>query len=410
MANIRWTGALLGLGMALAIAGQGWAQPGAAAGPAPAPAVSEPPPADYSDKANWLCWPGRAGDACDVDLSTTVVAADGSTRIEPFTADPKAPIDCFYVYPTVSTDPGLLATLAVEPAEQRVIEQQFARFRSKCRAFAPVYRQVTLTALFGAMTGHPLPGSAPPGPKTPYADVLAAWQYYLAHENNGRGVVLIGHSQGSGVLERLIANEIDGKPDQAKLVSAVLAGTVLTVPKGADVGGDFKTIPLCHSPTQLGCAIAFASFRDTIPPPDNSRFGRPRIPSDTLVAACVNPANLGGGSGDLESYLSAGGNAITPGAAPAPVWEAGKTIATPFVALPGMLSAQCVSTPQFNYLAIHVNADPAGPRAKDINGDVVLGGVVQKNWGLHLIDMNLTMGNLLDIVGQESAAWTARGR
>ena len=39
---------------------------------APAPL----PPNDYADKANWLCWPGAA-DACAVDLTTTVVAADG---------------------------------------------------------------------------------------------------------------------------------------------------------------------------------------------------------------------------------------------------------------------------------------------------------------------------------------------
>ena len=28
------------------------------------------------------------------------------------------------------------------------------------------------------------------------ADVLAAWNYYLEHDNQGRGVVLVGHSQG----------------------------------------------------------------------------------------------------------------------------------------------------------------------------------------------------------------------
>ena len=31
-------------------------------------------------------------------------------------------------------------------------------------------------------------------------DVVAAWRHYLDHDNRGRGVVLIGHSQGTGML------------------------------------------------------------------------------------------------------------------------------------------------------------------------------------------------------------------
>jgi len=99
--------------------------------------------------------------------------------------------------------------------------------------------------------------------------VLDSWNHYLQHDNNGRGVVLIGHSQGSGVLTQLIKNEIDGKPVQQQFISALLLGTSLAVPKGKDVGGAFQHIPLCHSATHTGCVIAYASFRSTIPPPDN---------------------------------------------------------------------------------------------------------------------------------------------
>jgi len=373
--------------------------------PPAAPALA---PNDYADKANWLCWPGAQPNACDVDLTTTVVAADGATRTEPFKADPAAPIDCFYVYPTVSTDPGVLATMAKEPAELRVVEQQFARFGASCRLFAPVYRQFTLTALVGFMTGHPLPGSGGPRPTTPYEDVRDAWNYYLAHENHGRGVVLIGHSQGSGVLTELIKREIDGKPAQQRLVSAILMGTRLAVPGGRDVGGDFKSVPLCRSPRQTGCAIAYASFRDTAPPPANSRFGRVEGGEAGLVAACVNPANLTGGEGALHAYMASGSETIiAAGTEPAPAWAKGKTIATPFVSLPGMLNAKCASTPQFNYLAVHVTSDPSGGRASDINGDVVFAGHVQPDWGLHLIDANLAMGNLVALVADQGRAWTA---
>jgi hypothetical protein len=367
--------------------------------------TAPPAPNDYANKANWLCWPGATPNACQTDLSTTIVRAGGATSVEAFKANPRAPIDCFYVYPTVSTDPGVLATMAIDPAETRVVEQQLARFGTGCRLFAPVYRQFTLTALAAAMGGHPL--STGPRPTTPYDDVRDAWNYYLANENHGRGVVLIGHSQGSGVLTELIRREIDGKPTQKRLVSAILMGTVLIVPQGADVGGDFKSIPLCRSSGQTGCAIAYASFRDTSPPPAISRFGRPRTPSPGMVAACVNPANLAGGEGELHAYLASGSQMIAAATEPPPAWATGKTIATPFVSLPGMLTAKCVSTPDFNYLAIHVTPDPSGARASDINGDVVVGGQVMKDWGLHLIDANLAMGNLVAIVADEGRAWSA---
>jgi hypothetical protein len=64
----------------------------------------------------------------------------------------------------------------------------------------------------------------------------------------------------------------------------------------------------------------------------------------------------------------------------------------------------------FNYLAIHLNADPASPRTSEIPGDIVVGGVTLKDWGLHVIDANLFMGNLVDVVGEEAKAWRAKGR
>lgn len=369
-----------------------------------AAAQDAPKPNDYGDKANWLCWPGRA-DACAGDNTATVIKADGSMTREAWAADPKAPVDCFYVYPTVSLDPGMLSDMTPNAEERRVVEQQLSRFGAKCRVYAPMYRQFTLTALRAAVANGAAPGG--PRPTTPYDDVRDAWNHYLAHENKGRGVVLIGHSQGSGMLTQLIAEEIDGKPAQKLLVSALLLGTNLPVEAGKDTGL-FKSIPLCREATQTGCAIAYTSFRDTVPPPANSRFGRPREPGSTMVTACVNPANLAGGPGELHAYLSAGAMIAADAAAP-PAWvKDGPKVETPFVSVPGLLTAQCASTDGFNYLSVHVNGDPADPRADDIAGDVVVAGQVQKDWGLHLIDANLAIGNLVDLVGTQSQAWLAR--
>ena len=109
-------------------------------------AAAHAQPNDYSDAKSWLCRPGRH-DACDVDLSTTVIAADGTLSRESWSADANAPIDCFYVYPTVSTDPTPNSDMVADDAERNVIRQQFARFASKCRPYAPMYRQITLAGL-----------------------------------------------------------------------------------------------------------------------------------------------------------------------------------------------------------------------------------------------------------------------
>lgn len=359
------------------------------------------PKNDYSNGDNWLCRPGRQ-DACAVDLSTTVISATGKLTPEPWAADPSAAIDCFYVYPTVSNDPGGNSDMLPGPEEKGVIRAQFARFASKCKAYAPLYRQVTLTALRAALSGNPIPMDR----ALAYNDVLDAWNYYLAHDNHGRGVVLIGHSQGSSVLTALIKNEIDGKPVQSRIISALLLGTNLPVPKGKDVGGAFQHIPLCHAANQTGCVITYASFRANTPPPANTHFGK--VTGENMISACTNPAALAGGSGDLRAYLGTKGSGVTSAEAAPPDWvKPPQPINTPFVSLPGLLTAECLSNDSGSYLAVTVHGDPAGPRASDINGDVVVNGQVMQDWGLHLIDVNLAMGNLLDIVTQQSRAFLA---
>ena len=395
MRELLWT---IGIGIALAVPALAHAQASEAA---------PTPPLDYADRHNWLCFPGKSLDACDVDLTTTIVTADGRTHLEKFRAHPNPPVDCFYVYPTVSKDSGVNAEPVIEGEERAAVRTQFARFGARCRLYAPLYRQHTLTALLAELTGHPLPGEDR-ARKIAYEDVRDAWRYYLAHENRGRGVVLIGHSQGSAVLVALIKNEIEGQAAQGVLVSAILMGVDLAVPEGGDVGGDLRSVPLCHAPEQTGCAIAYASFRATAPPPSNSVFGRPRRAQPGMRSACVNPAALAGGAGPLRSYLQAVAWQIGDVTVEPPRWAKGVTVTTPFVSVPGLLSAQCARTDEFNYLAISVHPDPGGARTSEITGDVIASGSVRPEWGLHLIDVELAMGNLLDIVAAESRTWATR--
>jgi hypothetical protein len=373
----------------------------------PAQPAATAAPNDYSDGKAWLCRPGRK-DACAIDHTTTVVASDGALKRETWTADPNAPIDCFYVYPTVSTDSTPNSDMAADPPELNVIRQQFARFAAKCRPYAPLYRQVTLAGLRRMLA----PGGAGVtlDRGVQYDDVRNAWNYYLQNDSKGRGFVLVAHSQGSFILNRLIREEIDGKPVQSRLVSAILLGTTVAVPKGKDVGGTFQHVPLCKSPSQTACVITFAAFRSTVPPPPNTLFGRVSDPA--MAAACTNPASLAGGSGELHAYLDTAGRTITSTSPPKPWVTPEQAIDTPWVSVPGLLTAKCASNDNASgYLDVTVNGNPADPRTDDITGDLgAAGGTILANWGLHLIDVNLAMGNLIDIVGQQTRAYASKKR
>lgn len=353
------------------------------------------PSTDYGNPQAWLCRPDRLA-ACDVDLSTTVLGRDGRSTVERARLNPKAPVDCFYVYPTVSTDTTTVSDLVPDAAERNVVRLQLARFGTKCRLFAPLYRQVTMAAVGGALAaGNPLPDFRGVG----YEDVRAAWRYYIAHDNGGRGVVLIGHSQGTSILTELIRSEIEGTPMQSRIVSALLLGAVggILVPRGRDVGGTFAHMPLCRAATQTGCVVAYSSFRITAPPAANTLFGRSA--DSTLVAACTNPAALGGGEAALNGYFDTEGRTAMPLAPSNPWTVGGQPIATPMVRVVGLLKAQCTSNAFASYLEVSVQRGPGSPASRDIQGDL------PEPFGLHLVDMEVAMGNLIDLVGQQTKSY-----
>jgi Protein of unknown function (DUF3089) len=355
----------------------------------------------YADDANWLCKPGIDKNVCERDLDATSVAGDGTVKVEEHEAAADPPIDCFYVYPTISTDKSTSSDLIpAEDAEIFVTYSQAARFNSECRIFAPLYRQRTL----GALGGSVAVADEEEVREKAYADVLDAFRSYVAEESDGRGFVLLGHSQGARMVTQLIAEEIDPEPAlRDRLVSALVLGSPIRVPEGKVVGGDFAHIPLCTARDENGCVVAYSSFRVDAPPPDSSRFGRPREGEGR--AACVNPAGLAGGPAMLHPYFRSpsgpfGIQLFSPqeGFADA---AGGPPIETPWITFPDFLEAQCVDRGGFTYLAVTVHSDPADPRVDDIVGDIT------PEWGLHAIDVNLALGDLVDLVHDQAEAYTS---
>ena len=358
----------------------------------------------------WLCRPGLAGNPCDSDETTTVVAADGATRVEHPTPASNPPIDCFYVYPTVSDQPTPVANLDVDPEEKAIALNQASRFSQVCQVYAPMYRQATLAAIQSATGSRTSTTTTTSGATTTtgarlslgsgYQDVLTAWRDYLAHDNHGRGVVLIGHSQGSAVLIQLVKSEIDPNPSERRLlVSAMLLGGNVTVPAGRDVGGDFQHVPACRTQTQTGCVIAYSSFLS--PPPPNSLFGRARSgpragggSASGLQVLCVNPASPSGGSGSLLPYFTTTRFPGLIGTVSGPVPSA----PTPWVSYPDRYTASCETANGATWLQITPTPNPNDTRP-------VVTQTLGPTWGLHLVDVNIALGNLVALARSEGTAF-----
>lgn len=367
---------------------------GLASGPA-AGAASLAAPSGSPDAAGtvWLCQPGAADDPCQYPLTTTALQANGTTAVSNLTDAATPSADCFFVYPTASTEPGLNSDLVIGPEEIGVAIAEAAPFSQVCRVWAPMYRQETEAALIG-------PGGTINNTKRnqtaeniAYASVLSAWKDYLANDNDGRPVVFIGHSQGAAMLIRLLSRQIDPDPTlRARMLSAIILGGNVQVPKGKNVGGSFQHIPACRAATETGCVIAYSSFDHT--PPANSLFGRPgqgvSLQSDQTAKAgmqvvCTNPAALGGGTGTLQDRFPVITKKVL-----------GIRLTTPWVTYPGLYTGQCRSQGGATWLQVRAKAGDPRPTVSDQQGPI---------WGLHADDVALSVGNLVHDVATEEAAF-----
>ena len=337
----------------------------------------------------WLCRPGQAGDPCALSPAVTTVMSNGATTASTPAATPAShAFDCFYVYPTVSNEQSDNANLAIQPTEIDTAAAQASQFSRVCDVWAPMYRQVTKV---GLQSGDALL----PSVRTAYRSLLAAWKDYLAHDNDGRPIVFIGHSQGAILLIKLLRTQVDTSASlRKKMVSAILLGGNVQVPEGREVGGSFRHIPTCRSASQTACVIAYSSFGAT--PPSDSLFGRPgqgvsllsrQTTKDGQRVACVNPVTFSSRPGRLQPLFL---RATSP--------VRGHAVTTPWVAFPGLYRAQCKQSGGASWLQVTTSPAPGDPRPTVS----AVGGPI---WGYHVADVNLALGNLVADVDSQEAAY-----
>jgi hypothetical protein len=366
-------------------------------------AVTGATAASASAETTWLCKPGLASNPCLNSEETTVELANGKSFVEKAQPAKKPPIDCFYVYPTVSSQLTENANEEIDPEEVAIAESQASRFSQVCSVYAPIYPQLTIPAI------NTPGGVTPEGALKAYLGVRAAFVEYLEKFNKGRGFELIGHSQGSAQIEQLIKEFIDPNATLRKqLVGAVILGGQVIVPEGKKVGGSFKNVPGCSVIGQVGCVIAYSSFLKE--PPNPSNFGRPESPLGALGGGvegvekpqvlCVNPtlpvqAPVAGPTLSYYPTFNAYGGKF-PGLLGAVV-QAPKA-STPWVAAPAQYSAQCEARNGASWLQLSLidERDQREPIEETLG----------PLWGTHLVDVNVALGNLVPDVAAQAAVYT----
>jgi pimeloyl-ACP methyl ester carboxylesterase len=351
-------------------------------------------PLDYSDPNYWMCRPDIDPNACHGNLDATEIAADGSQKLVKFerAQDPK--FDCFYVYPTVLLNGGSIMTdfsspdIVLDP-----LLSQAATFTRICEVYAPLYRQNGLNA---SASGVSPAGSSNAG--LGLKDVTDAFHYFLDHIDKDRKFVLMGHSQGTGVLTAMMKTEVDANPDvRARMISALLIGGGLRVPEGQRMGapGSFANIPTCAMPGDTGCVIAYNSFAKENPPGANAIGGMATM---GLEPVCTEPAALAGNSGRYKgSYVPM--MVVNATFKADGVYPTG--ITTPFVVYRDLFKGQCIKSGGYNYLEISLEQEPGDMRMPNYR---FTAGAEAIGFGLHIVDYNLELDDLIDAVAMQADA------
>lgn len=167
-------------------------------------------------------------------------------------------VDVFFLHPTTYTQkdfPEGQNNADINDANLNAktdytsILYQASVFNGSARIFAPRYRQAHISAFFDMDKEV-----AARAFDTAYADIKAAFEYYLQYYNNGRPIIIASHSQGTWHAARLLKEFFEGKPLQKQLVTAYLIGLPV-------FENYFTTLKPCSDSTSTGCFVSWRTLK-----------------------------------------------------------------------------------------------------------------------------------------------------
>ena len=210
-----------------------------------------PPIPDYNKNTSWAALPTMKDEADEMPDKILKYGQDS------------AKVDVFFIHPTIYTyeptgkyiwNGDVNDKKLNEKTDESTIKLQASVFNVSCKIYAPRYRQAHISAFY-TNDKEAKRNSL----DTAYADVKNAFEYYLQHYNNGRPIIIAGHSQGTIHTVRLMKEFFDNKPLQKQLVCAYLIG--MPVPKDS-----FYCIAPCEDSTQTDCWISWNTFSNKFIP------------------------------------------------------------------------------------------------------------------------------------------------
>lgn len=142
------------------------------------------------------------------------------------------PVDVFYAYPTswYKTSPSDPNVCAVDlpmmlVGARKAFSRQATTFEAVANVYAPYYRQVDGDYTLALPENQRWALVR----KYPAQDIIAAFEYYIAHFNQGRPFILAGHSQGSNALLVLLSDYMSQHPEvQKRMIAAYIIGYPVT--------------------------------------------------------------------------------------------------------------------------------------------------------------------------------------
>jgi hypothetical protein len=367
-------------------------------GGAPASPSVRVPAGESTEATNaWLCRPDLpvADDPCrSADLSATELHADGTRTVVAHHAADKPLVDCFYVYPTVDLElvPGNHKDLVDTRRMRATTLAQAARFTEACSLWVPLYHQVTIGTYLQSKE------TLERGLALAFTDIERAFAEYLTHAGRSRKVVLIGHSQGAEMVNRLLRRFFDDDPAMRErlLLALSIGGDVDTV-RGTTRGGTTRNIPACSRPDETGCIVAYRSHAA------GERVDADRwAPPAGRETVCVNPAPAGA----EPRHLSRAYFAVWPELRR--FMHGVSDVTTPFVLLRDFYDARCVRGPD-GYAWLEVSTPAAANDKRKSPIDLHDRRFRIGNLGLHVLDMQFAQGDLVDMVARRAGLLRSSG-